>query len=37
MKITLQVQPLVDERGWSVDEFARRAGLDPATAESVYA
>lgn len=37
MKITLHVQPLVDARGWSVDEFARRAGLDPATAESVYA
>jgi hypothetical protein len=37
MKITLQVQPLVDARGWTVDEFARQAGLDPATAESVYA
>lgn len=37
MKIRLNVRELVDARGWSVEEFAERAGLDPATARGVYA
>jgi transcriptional regulator with XRE-family HTH domain len=37
MKVTLHVKPLVDQRGWTVAEFAQQAGLDDATAESLYA
>ena len=37
MRVTLDIRALVDARGWDAAELARRAGLDPATAESLYA
>lgn len=37
MRIRLQVRELVDARGWTVEEFARQAELDQATARQVYA
>ena len=37
MRVTHNIKALVDARGWDVPELARRAGLDPATAESLYA
>ncbi len=37
MRVTLNVKALVDAHGWDVTELARQVGLDPATAESIYA
>ena len=36
MRVTLAVRELVDARGWDVAEFARRAGLEEATARGAY-
>ena len=37
MKVTLQVREIMDQRGWGAEDLAREAGLDEATARSIYA
>ncbi len=36
MKVAVRVKELVDGRGWNVEEFARQAGVDAETAQSLY-
>lgn len=37
MRVSLRVRELADARGWDVAELARQAGVDPRTAQSMYA
>ena len=36
MRLSTRVKELVDQRGWSMQEFANAVGVDQATAERIY-
>ncbi len=36
MKVSVQIQQLVAERGWDIQELARQVAVDEETAEQLY-